>query len=697
VFRSIGHGRLALSALLAAIAALVLAGAAAAGAATGFLTDDTLSSAGTGTLDVAMASNGYAIAGWIERTSGAPVVRASVRPPGGDWSAPETFPVSLDSSNAVSVAIASSGAAAVTWEEVTSPSTFDVAVSTRPAGGTFTRPELLRDGSQSFSPSVGIAADGTVTLVYTANPDTVVRDFPAGGSALAAALQPLAASCSTSFGGGVAVAPSGDAVVPLACSGASFGLRVRGTWTVSTPVADDIHACPSTSTFHTAVMASIDTAGHPVGVLETHVHQPDFSCIGIGGSDSFTEQLVLPLGGVMTPVATPVASGSSFGSFAPFPISAPQAATSSSGIVFAWGTTDMSFRSQAHVRFFALDGSGGSADQPVGSVVAGSVYPRLAAAANGRALLAWAQGSGADARIVAAERAPGTDAFGAPGPVSDAGDSPGFPFLAMDDSGDGLAAWTQGSAPSSVHVRGHDADAPTLSGVTIPASATPGVPAAFSAVPFDVWGPSTTSWTFGDGGAAAGASATHAYASAGTYTATVTATDAVGNVATQSGVVQVLAPSGAGSGVGGDTPTLSAVSLTHRRFRVGRAATPLNGTASSARRRAPVGTTFRFTLDRAASVKIAFAREARGLRSGRRCVKPSRRLRRAGARRCTRLVPIRPALTRAARAGANAAPFSGRLGRRALAPGRYRAVLTATATPSGSVGVPRALRFRVVR
>jgi hypothetical protein len=693
MFRRIGHGRLAPPALLAAIAALVLACAAPAGAATGFVTDDTLSNAGSGAFDVAMAPNGYTIAGWIERTSGAPVVRASVRPPGGDWSAPETFPVSLDASYVVSVAIASSGAAAVTWEEVTSPSTFDVAVSTRPAGGAFTRPEVLKDGSQSFSPSVGIAADGTVTLVYTANPDTVVRDFPAGGSALAAALQPLAASCSTSFGGGVAVAPSADAVVPLACSGASFGLRVRGTWTVSTPVADDINACPSTSTFHTAVMASIDTAGHPVGVMETHVRQPDFSCIGIGGSDSFTEQLVLPLGGVMTPVATPVTSGSSFGSFAPFPISAPQAATSSTGIVFAWGTSDMSFRGQAHVRFFALDGSDGSADQPVGPVVTGSVYPRLALAANGRALLAWAQGSGADASIVAAERGPGTDAFGAPVPVSDAGDTPGIPYLAMDDGGDGIAAWTQGSTPLSVHVRGYDANPPTLSGVTIPATATAGASVAFAASPFDVWGPLTTSWTFGDGGTATGASAAHAYASAGTYTATVTATDAVGNVATQSGAVQVLAPSGTGGGAGGVAPTLSAVSLTHRRFHVGSAPT-----AVSARRRhraAPVGTTFRFTLNRAASVRIAFARQARGLRSGRRCVRPSRRLRRSGARRCTRRVAVRPALTRASRAGANSVPFSGRIGQRALAPGRYVATLTATA--DARAGAPSTLRFRVVR
>src|SRR4029077_7901841 len=146
--------------------ALLLALVAPAGAATGFVTDETLTSAGAGAFDVAMAPNGYAIAGWVEGASRAQVVRVSLRPPGGDWSAPEEFPVSLDSSFSVSVAIASSGAAAVAWEEVTSPSTFDGAGARRAAGGAFSAPEILREGVQTFSPAVGVDAAGTVTLLY---------------------------------------------------------------------------------------------------------------------------------------------------------------------------------------------------------------------------------------------------------------------------------------------------------------------------------------------------------------------------------------------------------------------------------------------------------------------------------------------------------------------------------------------------
>lgn len=670
--------------VVALVAALALA--VPAGAATGFATDETLTSASTGIFDVAMAPNGFAIAGWIEGASRAQVVRVSVRPPGGSWSAPQSFPVSLDSSSGVSVAIASSGAAAVTWGEVSAPSTDDVGIATRAPGAAFTRAEVLSGVRQVLYPSVGVAADGTVTLLYDVNPDTVVRDFSAGGSALAASQQPLAPNCYPAFFSGIAEAPSGDAVVPLSCGGASFALRAGGSWNVSPPIADDFERCPMASTYHTAVMAAIDTAGHPVGVLETHVSQPDVTCMGGGfDSDSYREQLVLPLAGVMTPVATTVASGSTFGSFGLSPISGPQTAISPSGIVFAWGAGDLSFRSQLHARFFGPDGGSAGADGSVGAQTTGVALPRLALAGNGRGLLSWTQSDGTGLSLFAAQRAPGTNAFGPPGAPLVSGRDVGSPLLAMDDAGDGLVAWTQGPGPVAIHVRGYDATPPALSGVSIPANATAGTRAAFSASPSDLWGPVAVRWAFGDGASATGAAAQHAYARAGRFTVTATATDAVGNAVARSGSVSVR-PAG---------PAIARLRLTHRRFRVGSARTAL----SAKRRRAagvPVGTTFKFTLDPAARVRIAFARQASGLRArGGRCVKPSSRLRRAHARRCTRFAPIGQALTRSLRAGANAVPFSGRIGRKALAPGRYRATLTATA--AGRAGAPRSVGFVVVR
>jgi len=668
--------------------ALMLALVAPAGAATGFVRDATLTSAGAGAFDIAMAPNGYAIVGWVEGASRAQVVRVAVRPPGGDWSAPESFPVSLDSSFSISVAIASSGAAAVAWEEVTSPTTFDVGVASRAAGGAFTRAEVISDVRQILDPTVGIAANGTVTLLYGHNPDAVVRDFPAGSSVLAATEQPLAANCSTGFGSGIAEAPNGDAVAPLYCGGASFALRRGGSWAVSPTVPNDIPGGCSSTTTYDAPSVAIDGAGDPVGVLQRTNTQRFPS--GLGGcmtvSTTVDASLVLPLGGFMTAVAgPPAATGTTSFDFG-FPLSGPVAAISPAGIVFAWLDTQQLARAQQMVRFYAADGSGGSAPQPVGPESSGAGAPGLAVAADGRALLAWPQldRPGGTTHLLVAERPPG-GTFGAPTPVDAAG--AGFSKVAMSDGGDGFATWTAGASPPyELHVRGYDASAPTLSGVSIPASATAGAPAAFSAAPFDVWGPVTTTWSFGDGATATAASVTHAYARAGTFTASVTSTDAVGNAVTRSGTVQV---SGSGGGAG---PAIRGLALTRRRFRVGRSRTAV----SARRRRAPVGTTFRFVLDRDASVRIAFARKAGGLRGrGGRCVKPSRRLRSARARRCTRSVAIRPALTRAARSGANAVAFSGRIGRRALAPGRYVATLTATA--DGRAGPPSRIGFRVVR
>jgi hypothetical protein len=140
-------------------------------------------------------------------------------------------------------------------------------------------------------------------------------------------------------------------------------------------------------------------------------------------------------------------------------------------------------------------------------------------------------------------------------------------------------------------------------------------------------------------------------------------------------------------------PTLKSVGLTNARFRVGRAATAISAKLSA--RRVPVGTRFRFRLSTTSSVKISINRLASGLRKGRRCVAPSKRLRRAHAKRCTRRLSA-GALTRAkVRQGAAAIAFSGRIGRRALAPGSYEALLSA----SNASGRSRtfSLRFTVVR
>ena len=132
------------------------------------------------------------------------------------------------------------------------------------------------------------------------------------------------------------------------------------------------------------------------------------------------------------------------------------------------------------------------------------------------------------------------------------------------------------------------------------------------------------------------------------------------------------------------------VSSSNSAFAPSRSSTPVQGRTSAKRKR---GTVFSFTLDTAGTVTITIQRALPGRRSGGRCRKPSRRLRRKPA--CTRWA-MQHTLTRTAHAGVNRVPYSGRVRGRALRPGRHRAVFTATA-PGFSRSAAATVKFRIVR
>ncbi|HEV7774437.1 MAG TPA: hypothetical protein VGO48_14245 [Conexibacter sp.] len=152
-------------------------------------------------------------------------------------------------------------------------------------------------------------------------------------------------------------------------------------------------------------------------------------------------------------------------------------------------------------------------------------------------------------------------------------------------------------------------------------------------------------------------------------------------------------------------PELTRASLAHKRFRVGRrataqvarAASPLADAAAKRRarrtRRAPVGTTFRFTLNTRANVAIAIERQAPGRLVGRFCRRPAHRLRRH--LRCFRWVRGGRLSRGGLNAGANRIVFSGRISRKALVPGSYRARLRASSAGGTSRWVT--LKFVIVR
>ena len=142
-----------------------------------------------------------------------------------------------------------------------------------------------------------------------------------------------------------------------------------------------------------------------------------------------------------------------------------------------------------------------------------------------------------------------------------------------------------------------------------------------------------------------------------------------------------------GAGVGPTRPTISSLTETNRVFAVGHASTARTGRTASAHTKR--GTVFSFHLDQPATVTVVIRTAARG---GHGC-RPSNREAR-GKRGCTRTITV-ATLTRSGRAGRNRAPFSGRIGRRPLKPGRYEAAFTATDSAGNSS--PQVLRFTVVK
>lgn len=175
------------------------------------------------------------------------------------------------------------------------------------------------------------------------------------------------------------------------------------------------------------------------------------------------------------------------------------------------------------------------------------------------------------------------------------------------------------------------------------------------------------------------------------YSFTVVASNAAGDspASPASNVVTPTAPIGpAPPGTAGSpAPRLTAshFRVTNKRFKIAERRTVLSA-------RTKKGTTFLFRLSAAATSRIAISRRLPGRRKGKRCVAPRKRLK----KRCTRYVKAGTLTRKRTRAGANKVAFTGRLGKRALKPGAYRATLVATAA-DGRRSKPLRLSFRVVR
>jgi hypothetical protein len=189
-------------------------------------------------------------------------------------------------------------------------------------------------------------------------------------------------------------------------------------------------------------------------------------------------------------------------------------------------------------------------------------------------------------------------------------------------------------------------------------------------------------WSFDDGTEAVGAVVQKAFATPGDHAGTLTVTDPAG---VSDDAVATVAISAVQS------PGQTALHLTGLRLVPSTFWVAASRRAKSAKAKRPAaGTRILFTLSQAARVAFTVHRRRPGRRSAGACRAPKPGSR---GRPCTRWVKL-GAFARNAEAGANSQRWGGRIGKRALKPGRYR--LTAGAGAGNEAVLSRA-RFRVVR
>ena len=220
-------------------------------------------------------------------------------------------------------------------------------------------------------------------------------------------------------------------------------------------------------------------------------------------------------------------------------------------------------------------------------------------------------------------------------------------------------------------------------------AATAGQSVSFTATA----GPGVTDfiWDFdGDGFVdASGQTVSHTFPAAGSRAVIVEGTDPDGHPAYREHTINVAAaPAPPPPPADVTAPVISSASLSSGAFAVNR-----RGPSERPVISAKAGTTFRYSLSEDARVLFTIEQALPGRRSGRSCVKQTRKNR--GKRKCTRFQRF-GRFAAASKAQSNRKRYSGRIGRKAMRPGKYRAVLVAT-DAAGNPSASKTLKLKVVR
>jgi PKD domain len=481
---------------------------------------------------IAVNTDGEAVAVWSHYNGSHEVVQASVRPAsGGGWNPPVTLSEASQNASYPQVAIDPQGEAIVVWERYNGSHNV-VQASVRPAPGESwqTPVNLSETNHEAYLPQLAIAPNGEAIAVWElyngshAFVQASVR--PAPGESWQTPVN-LSETNHEAYSPQLAINAHDEAVAVWEFDNGSY-------------YAAQVSARPSGGSWQA-----------PVNLSETgkNAYQPHLALndegealaswtLFSGGKEAIqTSGRPTAGAGWQTPVT--LAEGP-----LRFIDEAEQDVTiDAQGDAIAIWSQETS--SGEVVKASARSGSGGSWQTP--TVLAGSgsytQEPRVASGPHDEAIAVWVAYTGSYTAIQASTLASPAGSWTTPQDISQA-DNAYQPVVAFNSQGDAVAAWgaTNGSG-SVIHATSYVAAGPLLTEVSIPSSGAVGQSLSFSVDPLDAWTSlGSTEWSFGDGEHEEGASITHAYASPGSYEVEVKSADVLGNVSTEKGTVVVKAP-----------------------------------------------------------------------------------------------------------------------------------------------------------
>jgi hypothetical protein len=581
---------------------------------------------------VAVNPHGDAVAVWSAYNAGAVkrVIRASSRPAGGQWSDPVVISEGTAYDRDQDVTIDAQGNATAIWSEFSaSASDYVVRSASRPSGGgAWSEPVDLSESAINNRARLAVDPQGTVTAVWL----------------------------------GTAPHISGIGTIDVVRSSSR---QAGGSWSAAIALSSEDGAASAS-----APQVAVDAQGNATAVWGSYSSAGGYIVQTARRPAGGAWGAAVQLGDGASPQVAVDPQGNATAVWA---LSAP-----SSSVVLSSGSTPTGSWSNP-----APMASGDDVDD-VG-------YPWVAADPQGNVTAIWARYNSTKLLAQATRHVAGSSSWSPAVDLSVGRPITAVPAAGVDPQGHVSMVWSSTEDPWSGASSVFDPIAPTLGNGAAPASAVVGQPVAMSVNPFDAWSAVTVSWNFGDGQSASGAAVNHTYGSPGERTVTITGVDAAGNTTQTSRTITVdpaLVPPKLpdpgpkpGPRPAVKAPVLSGLQQANARWRTH---TVRRG------RKLPVGTTFRFKLDRAAQVRLVFSQIVSGRRVNGRCVKVTKANRKKS--RCDRSQAA-GTLTVTGKAGANAVSFKGKLRGSTLKPGSYRLLVTATA--DGKASAAKSVRFTI--